>query len=362
MKEEQRVWVASPPSNNLYLPIKNSNLEGSAHSFKMHQHHSNKRWNRWLASFGGSAVLVPILSCLCYSASSMLMTLSNKYILSVWKFEAPVLLVLYQSCFTLGLTLLCHHLGFLQLETLKLQKLKKWIPVNLFFVLMLLTAQSSLGRLSVAMVTIFKNFTTIAITLGDRFFFYHSISTGVAASLVVMFLGSVVAGFNDLEFNAVGYFYMLLNCASQCAYVLSMKRAQNLARLDPFNSVYYNNVLSVPSLLLLLVLQGELSSSTFASEAFQHSSFYLMLIANGGCGFAISMTCFWAIQATSPTTYSVVGALNKIPLTIIGSILFGNRFTTMGAISIFVGLSGGVIYAWAKAAQQIRQPKQQQSS
>jgi hypothetical protein len=36
------------------------------------------------------------------------------------------------------------------------------------------------------MVTVFKNFTTITITLGDCFFFHNPISPSIAGSLAIM--------------------------------------------------------------------------------------------------------------------------------------------------------------------------------
>lgn len=44
----------------------------------------------------------------------------------------------------------------------------------------------SLGRISVAMVTVFKNFTTISIALGDRIFFDNPISLPIVGALGVM--------------------------------------------------------------------------------------------------------------------------------------------------------------------------------
>lgn len=65
----------------------------------------------------------------------------------------------------------------------------------------------------------------------------------------------------------------------------------------------------------------------------------------------MSLATFCALKVTSPTTYAVVGSLNKIPLTIIGTVLFRSIITVQGWVSIVIGLGGGVLYSYAKVLQ-----------
>ena len=39
-------------------------------------------------------------------------------------------------------------------------------------------------------------------------------------------------------------------------------------------------------------------------------------------GFAISFASLWFLSKSTPTTYSLVGSLNKIPISIIGLVIF----------------------------------------
>lgn len=208
------------------------------------------------------------------------------------------------------------------------------------------------------MVTIFKNFTTIAITFGDYLLYGNPISPGVAISLLIMFFGSFFASLNDLEFNFWGYVFMLGNCTAQTCYVLYMRKA--LTKLDNYSAVFYNNVLSIPLLVPFVVFHNEFTGITEA-EAVISPSFYLVVIASAITGFCISLTTFWAISATSPTTYSVVGSLNKIPLTIIGSYVFQTKFSTAGLLSIIVALFGGVVYSAAKHQQAMAKQTEKKS-
>ena len=46
-----------------------------------------------------------------------------------------------------------------------------------------------------------------------------------------MTLGAILAAANDLEFNAVGYFWLVLNCMCTAGYTLYMRYASTNIKL-----------------------------------------------------------------------------------------------------------------------------------
>eukprot|EP01120_Amphizonella_sp_Union-15-10_P015361 TRINITY_DN789_c0_g1_i1.p1 TRINITY_DN789_c0_g1~~TRINITY_DN789_c0_g1_i1.p1 ORF type:complete len:322 (-),score=32.31 TRINITY_DN789_c0_g1_i1:5-970(-) len=290
---------------------------------------------------------VSFLACLAYSLCSISMTLSNKLILSNYKFHFPILLLLWQNSFTFLALYLFSSFGLVRVEPLRWSTVKIWLPLNFLFVLTLVTSLPSIQLLSVAMVTILKNFQTVAVTLGDNFFFGHHISRWTAVSILLMFGGSVVAGLNDLQFNLIGYLSMLLNCTFGASYALYMSRL-NTQLKSSMSKAYYNNALALPFLIPLLLIFREVPLFGHKTELFWDLKFFLLLFYNGICGLLISGSTFWVVRVTSPTTYSIVGALNKIPLTILGFMFFDAPVNILGSISIAIGLGGGVVYALAK--------------
>ena len=111
--------------------------------------------------------------------------------------------------------------------------------------------------------------------------------------------------------------------------------------------VYYNNTLSITLLLPLVFINGEWPR-IFEEASSWGTQLWFMWFLIGVSGFCISICSFWAVKATSPTTYSIVGTLNKIPLTILGFIFFHSPMTQLGTASIFIGLTGGVLYSYEK--------------
>lgn len=115
--------------------------------------------------------------------------------------------------------------------------------------------------------------------------------------------------------------------------------------LDEFSMVMYNNLLSIPLLLVLMLYFGEFktlgrslswpgnsarvlnhvlptcSGCCAAGEQRDLYNFQFQLAAfmSGIIGFSISFASLWFLSTTTPTVYSLVGSLNKIPVAFLGA-------------------------------------------
>jgi GDP-mannose transporter len=214
----------------------------------------------------------------------------------------------------------------------------------------------ALQALNVAMVTVLKNLTNIMTASGDYFFYGRTYNAGVWACMAMMLLSALCGAATDLTFSARGYFWQLMNCACTAAYSLYLRGAMdriaahtsNGKRLDELSMVYYNNLLSLPFILGLMAVSGELT--TFYQEPdLYNRSFLLVAVLSGLLAFGISFTSLWFIGTTTPTIYSLVGALNKVPIAFIGLFIFSAPWSFENLASIMVGLAAGVIFGIAKS-------------
>lgn len=124
-----------------------------------------------------------------------------------------------------------------------------------------------------------------------------------------------------------------MNCLCTAGYVLYMKHATKTVRLSKFGMVFYNNLLSLPILLGGALLRGEFPTLLAADEL--HTVPYLTLSLYAGLvGFFLNLATLWCVSNNSATTYAVVGALNKVPLAIVGCVMCaaGAGMTGSGAV------------------------------
>ena len=117
--------------------------------------------------------------------------------------------------------------------------------------------------------------------------------------------------------------------------------------------MYYNNLLTIPILVVASILLEDWSSANLAKcfPPDKRNSVITAILVSGLSTVFISYTSAWCVRVTSSTTYSMVGALNKLPIAISGLIFF-DAPATFGSISaIFVGFISGLVYALAKIRQ-----------
>lgn len=122
-------------------------------------------------------------------------------------------------------------------------------------------------------------------------------------------------------------------------------------RLSELSMVYYNNVLSVPPLLLLSLAFGEprrLASYTH----FSSPEFGVVVLLGALLGFGVSFASIWCMSRTSATLYSLTGSMNKVVVALVGMWWFAEPATPTNLLSIGLGLAAGFLFVFAKTGGQ----------
>lgn len=190
------------------------------------------------------------LALTSYCLSSILMTITNKLVLSTYKFYCNFLLLGIQSGITVLLLVAFSRLGLLVHKPLDTRTAKTWFPVSLALVAMIYTGSKALQYLSIPLVTIFKNLTIILIAYSERTFFNGPpVSSIMLISFSLMVFSSFLAGYADIMSGSalkngssvfIAYFWMLSNCISTAYYAVSMKNVISSVGFKDFDTVYYN--------------------------------------------------------------------------------------------------------------------------
>ncbi|XP_042976067.1 GDP-mannose transporter GONST1 isoform X2 [Carya illinoinensis] len=295
-----------------------------------------------------------LLSGLAYCISSCSMILINKLVLSSYDFNAGISLMVYQNLISVVIVSILSFLGIISTEPLTWRLVKVWLPVNVIFVGMLITSMFSLKYINVAMVTVLKNVTNVITALGEMYLFSTHHDSRVWASLFLMIISAISGGVTDLSFHAVGYAWQIANCFLTASYSLTLRRVMDTAKqvtksgnLNEFSMVLLNNTLSLPLGILLIFVFNEVDYLS-RTPLLSLPTFWFVMTISGVLGLAISFTSMWFLHQTGATTYSLVGSLNKIPLSIAGILLFKVPTSLENSTSILFGLLAGVFFARAK--------------
>lgn len=296
----------------------------------------------------------PLISGTAYCFSSCSMILLNKIVLSSYAFNAGTSLMLYQNLVSTILVVVLTLFGAVSVEKFNWKLVKLWIPVNLIFIGMLISSMYSLKYINIAMVTILKNMTNILTAVGELYVFRKRQNRQVWTAMFLMIISAISAGVTDLSFDARGYAWQILNCILTASYSLTLRRVMDKAKqltksgsLNEISMVLLNNALSLPFGMILILLFGEWEYILHV-DVIRIPMFWIVATASGLLGLAISFTSMWFLHQTGPTTYSLVGSLNKIPISVAGVLLFNVPLSVPNSFSILFGLFAGVIFARAK--------------
>ncbi|KAK2765917.1 GDP-mannose transporter into the lumen of the Golgi [Arachnomyces sp. PD_36] len=313
----------------------------------------------------------PSLPILSYCASSILMTVTNKYVLSGLDFNLNFLLLCVQSLVCVFAIQSCKSMGVITYRDFNSDEARKWFPISLLLIGMIYTGTKALQFLSIPVYTIFKNLTIILIAYGEVLWFGGSVTNMVLFSFGLMVTSSLIAAWADIKhalemsdqsasdanqkistLNA-GYIWMLINCLCTATYVLGMRKRIKLTNFKDFDTMFYNNLLSIPILIIFSIVVEDWSAENLNRNfppATRNGIFLAMLISGLSSVF-ISYTSAWCVRVTSSTTYSMVGALNKLPIAVSGLIFFDAPVTFPSVSAIVVGFVSGLVYALAKVKQ-----------
>jgi GDP-mannose transporter len=272
--------------------------------------------------------------------------------------------------------------GIISFRNFDMQDAKAWFPISFMLVSVIYTGSKSLQFLSIPVYTIFKNLTIILIAYGEVIWFGGRVTGLTLVSFVFMVLSSIVAAWADvnsvgdtatksvppasaglgigLELVSgtmqklnIGYVWMLLNCMASAAYVLAMRKRIKVTGFSDWETMFYNNLLSIPVLVIFSILVEDWTPENITRNFPAESrNFLLFAIAfSGAAAVGISYTTAWCIRTTSSTTYSMVGALNKLPVAASGMLFFGDVATFGSVSAIGLGFFAGIVYAVAKNNQ-----------
>lgn len=261
-----------------------------------------------------------------------------------------------QSSVSVIFLFICKKMNLLNYRSLNKKDATIWLPVSLLLIAMIYTGSVSLQYLTVAMFTVFKNVTIVFIAIAERSIFGNSITSLMWLSFSLIISSSIIGGYFDLVFNLPGYLWMVSNCFSNATFVLYMRSSIKKVNFKDFDSVYYSNSLSIPIMLCLSFLLEDWRG--FYADYFgqgplvaKRISLFSGIIMSSCSAFAISYCTAWSIRTCNSTTYSMVGALNKLPIAISGMLFFENERKVTGwgnILSICIAFSSGIVYSIAQ--------------
>jgi solute carrier family 35 len=182
---------------------------------------------------------------------SSVATFSITSTLVVYKLDLPLLLSLCQAGVTIAATL-----PFKPTWSASVYGL---FPLAFAYVMNLVSGLVGTERLTVPMYIALRRIGILFVICLERAVYGQTHSAACVASVLLMCFGSLVAAFNDLSFDAVGYMSVTVHNLFSAANIVLVKHNQAATEMRMPHLLFFNAFLGTPLLATAFVRSSEMS-------------------------------------------------------------------------------------------------------
>ncbi|KAJ9451233.1 hypothetical protein DIPPA_27134 [Diplonema papillatum] len=220
----------------------------------------------------------------------------------------------------------------------------------------------SLHYVSIPVFGALKRLTILACWIGEYSFFRNNGTILCIPALLTMVTGTLIAGWQDIHFNAMGYLFGVASSAGQgVAFILSklldndnaaVAKASGTAlakhtggkkkSIEQVLSVVYTNAcVSIVLMFLVLTLTGW---SNLYTEQLLTAQGITHLLLNSVAITLLNLIIFLDCTLNSPLTHAVAGNLKAAVTSVVGLLFIHTELTFLGGVGLVLNLAGGACY------------------
>lgn len=186
-------------------------------------------------------------------------------------------------------------------------------PLSFVFIAYVVVSLVSLGRVNVPMFTALRRLTILFVMVEEYYYFGTVPSRAVTNTVIIMTIGAAIAAWKDLTFDPVSYFFLFLTNVFTSLYTVFINVIKKETKLDIFAMMYYNNITTMPALLVLAWATGDLQAAwnfTHWGDWFFQFNFQASVVL----AFFLNLSTFYCTtlnEARTQVSMPVVAACNS---------------------------------------------------
>lgn len=270
-----------------------------------------------------------------YFLSSTFTFILNKFTMVNMNFKMHYLFILLQSLVIVGIVsaqvLFCNvSIGY--------SNMSKWYIASLLLTIMMFTNMKAVFYIPLTLFTLYKNCAIILVAMLEFKFFGTKVTWIGLLSFALMIVSSMFGNSID-KIEKPGYAWMVANILSTSAYVVYLKKLMVVDLSTRTESVFFTNLLSIPVLLLMSLSFDPLE------PVFVDLKLGAGILLSAACAYLTSFSTAWSVKSLSSTSYTMLGALNKLFLSASGFLVFDESFDYTKFISLLIGIASAAVYS-----------------
>lgn len=215
--------------------------------------------------------------------------------------------------------------------------------------------------------------TTVLFVLLFEYLMNRTVSAlTIQLSIGIMICGAFVAGSRDLNFDAFAYLIVVIYNICTAMYLVLINRisaqekekdklantsglagissgVEREGKLDKYDLMFYNNLICIPLLIIIIACTGEWSVVTSPTTNWNDVGFIICLLSSSLLAFVLNYTIFWNTAVNSALTQTVSGQAKDIVVVIVGYAMFDDAHVDpINILGVSIGFAGSLLYALSK--------------
>ncbi|XP_065655152.1 uncharacterized protein LOC100197493 isoform X2 [Hydra vulgaris] len=300
-----------------------------------------------------------LLAALFYAFVSGSMSFMNKVILTSYHYDYPDVIMLFQVVLTAIVVDLCRMTNICKIPPWTFQRSREFFFPSLCFALHTTLALAALSGLSIPIYNVLRRMLPLATLLTAHFVLKKTPSYGIITSVLIIVIGTVLAGLGDLKFHFSSYCNGLLSVVAQATYLTYVQKTGVEDNTSALSVLHINSINCIPMMLIYTTINGKLLES-FSFTGFKNEndriSFIVAFVANISMGCVLNYSLFLCATLNSALTTSLIGVIKGVLTTLVGFLTFGGQpITFMVVAGITLNAIGGVLYTVLKYFEKRKQ-------
>uniref|UniRef100_A0A2H8TIC6 UDP-sugar transporter UST74c n=1 Tax=Melanaphis sacchari TaxID=742174 RepID=A0A2H8TIC6_9HEMI len=293
----------------------------------------------WLAKAG---------TALLYAIASTLITIVNKSVLTGYGFPSYRFLAACQMLATVTALYAAKRLGRARFPDIGWRAFADTFPMPLIHLGNVELGLAGTKGLSLPTFTVLRRLAVPMTMAGEYYLLRVAADPFVKTSVAMMVAGAVVAAGNDVELNAEGCAFVLLNDLLTAAHGVFSKRKLNASkrRMGKCGLLYCSSLFVLPLALAHLYFSDDLHH-VYRFNYWLHPQFLIQISVSSMMGLVLNYSTMLCIQYNSALTTTIIGCLKNIIVYYAGMFVGGDYvYTFYNFIGINISIIGSLLYTY----------------
>ncbi|KAK4296226.1 hypothetical protein Pmani_031255 [Petrolisthes manimaculis] len=293
-----------------------------------------------------SNMLKRLCAALLYGVCSLLIVVVNKTVLTTYKFPSFQFVALGQMLATILVLFTAKKLKVVDYPSFTPDVIPKIWPLPVIYVGNLIFGLGGTKRLSLPMFTVLRRFSILFTMIGEKLLLGVHPPFTVQLTVYTMILGSIIAAFNDLSFDVVGYFFVLSNNLFTAGNGVYVKKKLESKELGKYGLLFYNSLFMLPFAVMFCWMNGDLDKA-LNYKGWTDVLFIVQFMMSCIMGFILMYSVMLCTQFNSALTTTIIGCLKNIFVTYLGMVVGGDYvFSIYNFIGLNISIAGSIVYSW----------------